>query len=269
MQKLIVSTCGTSLLTNLAGDMERRQTIIRHANAKHRDQIPEPDRSVLDTLIEQMQQALEEADGTQRARLSAELNGLQRYYDNRLTGQDIHWLIATDTWLGEATAQAIGKVLSAHGHVVDVRRITDLRTTELSEFRIAMSELASLCAREVRGLRAGGMHTVFNLTGGFKSVQGFMQSLGMLYADESVYVFENAREMLSLPRLPIKLESAVLVREHEWLFRRIAAGLPVSAKAVRTVPETLLLEIDGEIALSVWGEAVWAEAGDDLLAERA
>jgi len=267
MPKLIVSTCGTSLLTNVAG--ERRGLVTRHANAVKAEDIPLDERNELMALIDEMRRALRNADRSGQERMSAELNGLLRLYDGRLDGaRDTHWLIATDTWLGEVTAQAIGEVLDQDGHTTTIKRISDLRTNNLAEFRNAMSELARLCAQDVRGLREGGWRVVFNLTGGFKSVQGFMQALGMLYADESVYVFERTSELLRLPRLPITLDADALVRAHQRVFRRLAAGLTVSASDSTTVPDTLLMEIDGQVTLSVWGDVVWAEAGDRLLVER-
>ena len=267
MPGLVLSTCGTSLLTNLAGG--QRGLVTKHANARAPEEVPEADRDVLAALVQKVDDTLREASAGEYAEYSAELNGLLLYYEGCLDrGRDTHWLIATDTWLGTATAEALARVLEEAGHIVEVKRIGDLRTDSLEEFRCAMAELARLCAREVRGYREAGWRVVFNLTGGFKSVQGFMQVLGMLYADESVYVFERTRELLRLPRLPISLDARGLVRSHQRLFRRLAAGLPVPAADVESVPDTLIMELDGQVTLSVWGEVVWAEAGHDLLEER-
>lgn len=267
MPTLILSTCGTSLLTNLAG--EHRGLITRHANARTREEVPAEDRAVLDGLIAAAGGRLLAADNAGKARLSAELNGLLCYYDGQLgRARDTHWLIATDSWLGTATAAAIAAVLEAADQVVVVRRIPDLRTANLAEFRAAMAELARLCAQEVTGMSQGGWRVVFNLTGGFKSVQGFMQALGMLYADESVYVFEGTKELLRLPRLPINLDAVGLARTHEAVLRRLAAGLPVTADTARAVPDALLMEDEGQVTLSVWGDLVWADAGPALLGER-
>lgn len=267
MPNLILSTCGTSLLTNLAG--EQRGLVTRYANARTPEDVPAADRAVLEGLILAAGERLGAADNATKERLSAELNGLLRYCGGQLgRTRDTHWLIATDTWLGTATAAAIAAVLEAAGQVVEVRRITDLRTGNLAEFRLAMAELARLCAQEVQGLSQGGWRVVFNLTGGFKSVQGFMQALGMLYADESVYVFEGTSELLRLPRLPIALAADDLVRRYEAVFRRLAAGLPVATAKAAGMPDTLLMEDGGQVVLSVWGDLVWAEAGSGLLGER-
>ncbi|GAB6067611.1 hypothetical protein JCM13664_09290 [Methylothermus subterraneus] len=258
--RLIVSTCGTSLWTNQAEKL--RPLVVQHANAKDWEEIP-PE---LRALVERAARALQEAGPEEQAKLSAELNGLWRYYQRRLDrSKDTHWLIATDTWLGESAAQAVGQVLENCGHIVEVRRIKDLRTNDVAEFRVAMAELIRMCAQEVRGYRERGYKVVFNLTGGFKSVQGFMQALAMLYADESFYVFEQTEELL---RLPIELDALALAREHHKIFRRLAVGLPVCAGEVKTLPETLFVEIDGQVALPVWGEAVWKEAEREILGER-
>ncbi|WP_295888646.1 putative CRISPR-associated protein [uncultured Thiohalocapsa sp.] len=267
MRKLVVSTCGTSLLTNLAGN--QRGLVIRHANAREPAEVPAEDRAALEQLIQRGRSELAGADAQAQERLSAELNGLLRLYDGRLgDGGDHHWLIATDTWLGTAIAELISEVLETAGHGVEVKRIADLRTDDLGEFRAAMAELARLCAQELRGMAQGGWRVVFNLTGGFKSVQGFMQALGMLYADESVYVFERTRELLRLPRLPIAIDADTLVHEHQHVFRRLAAGLPVTVADAAELPDTLTMELDGQVTLSVWGDVVWSQAGPELLGER-
>ncbi|MCX8049898.1 MAG: putative CRISPR-associated protein [Methylohalobius sp.] len=266
MPRLVVSTCGTSLLTNLA--VQDRNLVNSWANVQSPADIPSAeDRLRLEALIKEAHCRLLNADITEQRRLSAELNGLWSYYRGWPKEQDTHWLIATDTWLGQETAKLIGAVLEKAGQTVEVKKIRDMRTDDLEAFKIGMADLARLCAQEVKGLRKGGWKVVFNLTGGFKSVQGFMQALAMLYADESIYIFETG-ELLKLPRLPIELEALDLVRKHQKLFRRLAAKLPVFARDVRDVPEALLMEADGQVTLSIWGDALWEEAGETLLCEK-
>jgi putative CRISPR-associated protein (TIGR02619 family) len=267
VKKLILSTCGTSLLTNLVPT--QRDLIYRHANIRNPDEIPDNERKILQTLVTTtLPERLRRSSLEEQARLSAEINGIFRYYDGCLcfdTGPDIHWLVTTDTWLGEATGRAVGDVLEKQGHQVEVKRIPDLRTNSLEGFRLGMSELVRMCAQEIKGMRDGHYRIIFNLTGGFKSVQGFMQALGMLYADESIYVFEGTSELLRLPRLPISMDALNLAKIHERIFRRYAAGLPISNEDVENIPDPLLMFIDGEVTLSLWGEAVWKEVGSEIL----
>lgn len=258
--RLIVSTCGTSLLTNIAGD--QRALVTRHANARRPEEVPEPDRRILEQLIATGRQRMQAATHDERARLSAEYNGLACFWGHAPDPQDLHWLIATDTWLGQQTAGILETVL---GNQAQTKRIPDLRTQDLQAFRLAMAALVRLCAEEIKPL---GMKVVFNLTGGFKSVQGFMQALGMLYADETLYVFESSRELLRLPRLPLRLDVETSLRETLDLWRRLDVGLPVSEHEVRGLPEIFFLVIDGQVALSEWGELAWREVRGKLLGER-
>lgn len=264
--QLILSTCGTSLLTNqLAG--EQRRLVTQHANARSAEAVPKADREALQALIDGLGRTLADAAPDDLAKASAELNGLLRLGGGRLPGTpDLHWLVCTDTWLGEAVARAIAGVLERHGAGVEVRRIPDLRTDDLAEFRLAMSELARLCAEELAGYRQGGWRVVFNLTGGFKIVQGYMQALGMLYADESVYVFESGNQLLRLPRLPVELDAEAAVARHETAFRRLAVGLPVTSAEVADDPGSLFMVVDDQAALTVWGELIWRQVEPGLRA---
>lgn len=257
--RLIVSTCGTSLLTNIAGS--DRALVTRHANAHYKKDVPVEERTRLEGIITQARNRMQESGIDERARLSAEYNGLARYYGGRFAQGDMHWLIATDTWLGQQTAEILKNVL---GEQAQIKRIPDLRTEDLQAFRLAMATLVRLCAEEIRPM---GLKVVFNLTGGFKSVQGFMQTLGMLYADETVYVFESSRELLRLPRLPIRLDAEKTVRDALRAFRRLDVGLPVGQQEASGIPEIFLFADEGMVSLSEWGELVWREVRDKILAE--
>ncbi|MFZ1494445.1 MAG: putative CRISPR-associated protein [Candidatus Competibacter denitrificans] len=259
---LIVSTCGTSLLTyNVSPDL--RNLLTDFANYSKADDVPaEPRQRIQQHLDARCEEVEQESDLKRLIDLSAELNGVIRFYSgNPAVARDHHVLLATDTWLGERTARIVATVLERYGHQVEVRRVKDLRTDDPDSFRWAMSDLVAWCAETLKGYRSAGYRVVFNLTGGFKSVQGFMQALGMIYADESVYVFERTEQLLRLPRLPVELDSETILRRHLAVFRRIAAGLPVDPADVAGVPESLLSVLDGQVAgFSPWGELVWQEA---------
>jgi len=258
---LIVSTCGTSLLTNSIGS-ELRTLLTDFANQpKMEDVPPEQRQRIQQHLDTRRREFAQETDLKRLMDLSAELNGVIRFYDgNPGKVRDQHILLATDTWLGEATAGIIADVLERYGHLVEIKRVRDLRTDDPDSFRWAMSDLVAWCAKTLKDYRDAGYRVVFNLTGGFKSVQGFMQALGMVYADESIYVFERTEHLLRLPRLPVQLNSETILRRHLTIFRRIAAGLLVRETEVADVPESLVNIMDGQAVFSPWGELVWQEA---------
>lgn len=192
MKNVIVSTCGTSLFTANA-TTEIRKLMTNHANAKLASDIPAKD---FETIKNHVSGCLEELVSLTcidtLCRCSAEINGLASFYGRSLTGQDHHILMATDTWLGEQSAQAIASVLQRYGQSTEIKRVSDLRTDNLPAYRGALSEIVQWAYTCLPEYRRNGYGIIFNLTGGFKAVQGFMQTLGMLHADECVYVFERS-----------------------------------------------------------------------------
>ena len=73
-KNLVVSTCGTSVLTNGAGN-DMRKLLVRCANKKEMD-IPSPEREAMDRWIEERSNELKIACDDPAARMSAEINGL-------------------------------------------------------------------------------------------------------------------------------------------------------------------------------------------------
>lgn len=268
-RQLIVSTCGTSLFRQTARDEAEAELLTRHANAPALDGLPDAERNRLEAVVDEARRRLRAAGPQKQAELSAEMNGLLRLFSGRLDRQaHQHMLIGSDTWLGQRAVDLLKEVLEGANQTVHPEKVRDLRTDSLEYFRAATSELVALCTDRIQDWRRQGWRVTFNLTGGFKSVQGLMQALGMLYADRCVYVFEGTAELLELPRLPVDLDSLRIVREHQHAFRRWAAFGALRGCDVRGVPEPLLLRIDDQFTLSPWGEAVWREGGRSILEER-
>lgn len=271
MSNLIVSTCGTSLFTNTlpnaTSSHELRGLITQHANTVAESDIPD---SVRDHIAQATEQLAATIHLPALVKVSAELAGLAAFYGGSLQtnqGKDHHILMSTDTWLGERSAQAIANVLQQHGHSTEVRRCSELRTDSLQAYRSALSEVVRWAYDTLPGYKTKGYQVIFNLTGGFKAVQGFMQTLGALHADECVYVFERSNELIRLPRLPIKMQAESWVRDNLTAFRRMNKGLTVQVSQVANVPEILLFLADGEACMSEWGKLVWQELMPSLYAE--
>lgn len=258
MPNLIVSTCGTSLLTNNASN-DVRLLLIRHANLKNATDCPSDERLLIDNHLRQRTNDVKQASDADLAKLSAEMNAIFKFYDGNPTLQDMHILIHTDTWLGRETGKMLSEVLNQRGFIVETPIISDLRTQDLDSFQLALSELVKWAVEILPAYRQQQYKVIFNLTGGFKSIQGFMQTLAMLYADETVYIFESNKELLRLPRLPVRLDGEQIVRDHLAVLRPLALGLPVSRDAVDALPETLVLRLDNDRALSPWGELLWQQ----------
>lgn len=253
----VLSPCGTSVLTNCARDGERA-VITHHANARNAQDISPEDRAVLQDLIRRTQSKLQEADVRDLPPTSAELNALFKLYHGQFdqATHDHHWLLCTDTWLGRQTGELIKETLERLGLSSQIHSPRDLRTDEPSTFQSALSDLVKWCGENVAAWQKD-YHVVFNLTGGFKSIQGFLQTLATFYADEAIYVFESG-EALRIPRLPIRLDAEDVVCGHLRVFRRLANDLRLDEPcSLDAIPETLLLRLGGEVALSPWGDLVW------------
>lgn len=271
-RKVILSTCGTSLLTNNT-DNDVRKLVTSYANVKTADEISDPAvKARLQQHIEERSRELGEmSDLAALQRLSAELNGIIRLYEGRMDGHagDHHILVCTDTWLGSETARMLAAWLRSRTLSEEVWRITDLQTAELERFSLGMADLVKRCDETFPGYREQQYHVTFNLTGGFKSVQGFLQTLGLFYADESVYTFESGRDLLRLPRLPIKLDAADILKKSLQVVRRSAVGLPLEQEAQAAFTAPLFMTIDGEATLSPWGELIWKQQSKAIMAEKA
>ncbi|MBK8043622.1 MAG: hypothetical protein IPK21_13770 [Haliscomenobacter sp.] len=77
----------------------------------------------------------------------------------------------------------------------------------------AIKDLLKWCDETLPGYRTAGYEIIFNLTGGFKSLQGYLNTIGMFYADRIVYIFESGQEVIAIPKLPVKLEMGIFYEQ--------------------------------------------------------
>lgn len=255
---LLVSTCGTSLLTNGAGDADRRW-LTQIANDI------EVDSPRLTSIVDERRDRLKAADEPTRCKMSAELNGIGAVLDRYKPKQLFHLLVHTDTALGKGTAELVQAALGTQTLLVSAG---GLRTNDLASFRAALADLTKQLEALVQSYRAQGWFVVFNLTGGFKSLNGYLQTLAMISADRCVFLFEGAPELMEIPRLPVRLSEIDELREHSTAFRRLAVGYTVTVDAAKGVPESLLMAVDGDVTTSVLGDVAWARHRPTLFAER-
>lgn len=265
MPRVFISPCGTSLLTNVRDGVPNptlRQLLLRTANAKA-DELTTDEKAAIDELLHDRRQLLQHAEHPIVKQLSAELNGILTDYG--ATGlhhasADYHYLLCTDTYQGVKVAHLIGEWLRDRGVSVEIRLFRDLSTRELGTFRLAMSDVVQWCDRTLTPWRDNPVYRVtFNLTGGFKSVNGFLQAVGTFYADECVYIFQSSQELLRIPRLPLSLDPGAAIAPHQLTFRKLARGIQLPAADCSNIPETLLFEDDDRVGLSEWGELLWRQ----------
>ncbi len=261
----IISTVGTSLLTNRADD-DTLKLLRRTANySQQRFPQDEFDR-VVHRADDTARNLMEATDDQVRA-MSAELNGILKM---DAVGSDCsHYLLHTDTYQGERAASAAAQYLRSRDcRLVVTCRMDSLTTDSQEAFTKGIDNLLRWCDQTLPALRQQSAQVVFNLSGSFKSLQAYAQTIGMIYADELWYVFENRDSpVIRIPRLPLKMDDAPL-RENAATFARLAEGQIIEAGNLPSVPEAYV-ERDGDhVTLSPWGLLTWNSCKRSILAAR-
>lgn len=272
MPNLILNTCGTSLLTNFGIDADLRQLLNQSANLPRWEQMPLEVAATLRQHVAARQQLLIDSDDAHAKRLSAELNGLlcwQSQPDWQPTASDMYLLLATDTALGMSTAEAICVWLQHRGYSAQVISADGLNTGSLDSFRQALSSLVRQLDEVLTSYKASGYQIQFNLTGGFKSLNGFLQALSTLYADCSFYLFEGSSEVIRIPTLPLTLDANRLIVQNLDAFRRLNQSMTITPAQQQAIPELMMFYTDTEVMLSEWGELLWLSAYRSIYQQRA
>lgn len=270
MPRYVLSSVGTSLLTNDAGPLAG---LLRETANLTEAELSTEHRQAIDARLLAVADTLAAADGPRQRRLSAELNGLFGLYNGSLRAgrNDLHFLLATDTYQGRAVAGLLADHLrAAEVSAVQVVVPAGLSTRSQAAFAGGIREVIRWCQETLAPCRAAHCPVTFNLVGSFKSLQGYLNTIGMFYSDEILYIFEDpAASLLRIPRLPVQLDRSVF-RDRRSLCALLAEGYTVPVAELADWPEALWEEEtagSGRGWLSSWGLLVWQQGADDLLAE--
>lgn len=273
MRRVIISTVGTSLLTNQIDRNNNQEKdwygLLRDsANLKGEEIENEQIIGIILTLQERASNKLKTAKNQVIRRLSAELNGIYGIYQDKLGRgkQDIHILIATDTEQGKVTAEIVEAYLQDKGiSNTSIYSPQGLSTSSTTAFTTGIDDLIVWFQKNIKSYQEQGYKICFNLVGGFKSLQGYLNTIGMFYADEIIYIFEGVgAELITIPRLPISIDRQAL-KPHLVNLALLNAGAALSPREARGIPEALIAEIDNQITLSTWGNLIWEECKEQFL----
>lgn len=265
-RRLILTSVGTSLLTRHAEKGER-QALTSCSNYR-KGECPQDISSLVDRLHEKAFEELSSSKPDEIRRASAELNGLIGLnHGNMPSGKqgDMHFLIATDTAQGEATAATVGDFLrNKCGCAAEVLNVRGLSTRDSQCFSEGIKNLLKWCDESLEGYKQNGYEIVFNLTGGFKSLQGYLNTIGMFYADRMVYIFESeTADLIEIPKLPIAVDRSCF-ENNAVHFALLNAGKEYRPADFPGVPAALIDEIDSHVLLSLWGELMWNKVKQNI-----
>lgn len=277
MPRLVISTVGTSILTNqinMRSESDWSDLLEARANDKDIDNnehileaiekltgrakkklYSAPERKIINDEIDEIRSA------------SAELNGIYGLYERDLEpGKfDEHLLITTDTKQGRISAQLIKEFLEIQGLTKTKIYIpSELSTATTSYFTKGIARLITELDRKI--IENQSKTICFNLVGGFKALQGYMNTIGMFYADEIIYIFEGKnQELIKIPRLPIKVDITEVEPYKIQLAILDVQIMPEAWEFAKNVPQDWILKIDKQLFLSAWGQIIWNKCKQEIM----
>ncbi|MBP0003563.1 MAG: putative CRISPR-associated protein [Cyanobacteria bacterium SBC] len=271
MSRFVLSTIGTSLLTN---QIDRANADEKNWYAKLRDSAnvaqdaltPEVSQ-IIETLSDRAKKVLRESDVSKVRKASAELNGIYGIYGNDLSKAkiDAHWLIATDTAQGLKTAEVVQEFLNSKEIAVQIYTPENLSTASTEVFSEGIDDLLEWLESIVPGYKEANAQICFNLVGGFKSLQAYLNTIGMFYADEIVYIFESPNaELIKIPRLPLQFDTSGIAPSQ---FALMSAGAWLKVSEIDNPREALLYQVENEVTLSNWGRLIWNQCKSEFLSQ--
>jgi putative CRISPR-associated protein (TIGR02619 family) len=270
--RLVISTVGTSLLTNQIdseSEPDWASCLQDTANRTQEEIKSDPNVAhIIQDLKQRAKNQLEEANTIEIREASAELNGIYGLYDDQLEkGKlDHHVLITTDTAQGQVTANIVEEFLRNQKVSVEVYTPEKLSTANNKFFNQGIDNLLDWLDRRVKEDK-DNYEIYFNLVGGFKALQGCMNTMGMFYADKIIYVFEGASSnLITIPRLPITVDYSRLTA-HVPTLALLDAGAGLLPSKTKNIPEAMIAEIDGKMTISNWGQLIWNQCKNDFLSQ--
>ncbi len=147
------------------------------------------------------------------------------------------------TWLSD----------NSHGTAETDDRVRVTYAQPKKSFSLRFRGLTPKLLVHIQAYQAQGYRIILNLTGGFKSINGYLQTVGTFCADEQFYLFEGSTAVMVIPRLPICLDRLSTFKDHLLTYRRLALRLHVDLNHVAALPETMLVRLGSDVALSAYG----------------
>ncbi|RLC22328.1 MAG: CRISPR-associated protein [Deltaproteobacteria bacterium] len=267
--RFVLSTVGIGVFFNVLKPEEKSEWLGRINRVSNEQQLTGEVLEKVNELTKRASDLLQHGETEQRRRLSPELNGVYALCGDDLeTDRDMHYLIATDTALGRAAAEMIRKFLWDQGGNVDYYIPPNLNTASFGAFSDGMKNLLTWCENTIPHYHESKYEVIFNLTASFKSLQGYLNVIGMFYADRLVYIFEGSSELLTIPRLPIQVDMELLQANADKL-ALLGAGAVLQRGEIPGMPEALLdTDESGNAMISEWGLLVWNRMKNEVLGKR-
>lgn len=229
MSQRIISTVGTSLLTN----------------ARRLGFNPD-DPPALHALLRQRPQEA-----------CAESNALSRLAQ---AGDELVFL-HSDTEEGERCSRVLADFFTERGYRARGERVAGLSYNEKGFVQRGLRRFVRLLAEELREAQRRGLTPSINATGGFKAEIAYATAVGLVFQTPVSYIHEKFGDIVTLPATPIAWDYALFswYRDFfEWVDAEPRATREVQRR-LRAMPDAVALLLDdaedGHTYLSPLGEA--------------
>lgn len=267
---LVISTCGISILLNSGETPEQKSFLLNHTSKKT-DELDKSAKNKIASIARLAASKLASAPGkAEISKLSAELNSIQalheslKVFDRKVSVE--HVLITSDSHIATESSKLLKSWIDGLGFKCDVKSFA-LSISSLQDFHAGLDDVVQyLSALLPDGIRES-YKIIFNLTGGFKGLQGHMQVLGMLWADEIVYIFERSNELMRIPRLPVSINFRDIIIKNLTIFRKLEIGLKPDEQELKMLGDGILIDLGGDYMLSTYAKAEWSKSQKELLSE--
>ena len=198
MPKITLTPCGLSVFTQ--GTRYEHIKFLKRNENKLESEYNQSELRIFNQIIEVRREKLIEASLDEAKNLSSELKSFIVYYEKNFDDakNDLHFLIHSDTFQGEKAAELI-KIWGEFNEIIFTPvLIKNLNTLSLKNFEAGIKNLFEWCKKFLPEYKSQGRKIIFNLNGGFKSLQFYMNKLGNFYADEIIFIFENGEELIKI-----------------------------------------------------------------------
>lgn len=278
MPRLVISTVGTSLLTNQINERidkkDWKRRINQTVNLSY-DEITNYHSDAFDFICELKNRAETkiydvDTENEEIREISAELNGIYGLYNEKLEDgvSDTHILITTDTAQGTIAADVIESFLKSKGFNNVIKWVEPNLSLASSEvFTESVAKLLPKLEQTILECKKNSYRICFNLVGGFKALQGYFNTIGMFYANEIIYVFEGSNEVIKIPKLPVTINIEEVEPYRVQLAMMSVGDVPKSWEDAKKVPEEWVVVDGQEMTLSTWGQLIWSQCKDKLLTQ--
>jgi putative CRISPR-associated protein (TIGR02619 family) len=275
MARLVISTVGTSVLTNqIDRDIDENgcyQILQQTANYTDNEIQHYPEiEQIISELKERAEQELSSNNTDKIRKASAELNGIYGLYNEQIEQgiPDMHLLVTTDTAQGQIAAEIVESFLKRKGLTnISTHAQRGLSTASSDIFVEGMAKLFPSMQETIKTWQKSKYTICFNLVGGFKPLQGYFNTIGMFYADEIIYVFEGSNQLIKIPKLPVKVDVSEIEPYEVQLAMMEVGAISTSWEEAKKVPQEWILVDGQEMTLSAWGQLLWEQCKKELLSK--